>query len=222
MDYYDYYDEIDDYSENDYNENYYDKKKPSNSSNYNSKPNHTKKISCESNMPFPPIEVTKCNTSYANLIYDSYASSGGSELQAITQYIYHHETIFNKEVSDTLLNIAIVEMKHLDALASLIFKLGGKPAFFNSNRDWFSTGQLAYLDNIYKMECPPCSKDYLCSKLNADLAGEKAAIRGYKDLIEQIRDPKVDAVIEKIISDEKVHVKILEGFISKYCTGNRS
>lgn len=176
-----------------------------------------KKISCESKMPFPPIEVSKCNVYYANLLYNAYASSGGSELQAITQYIYHHETIFNKEVSETLLRISIVEMKHLDALAALIVKLGGKPAFFNSNKEWFSTGDLAYGDNVYEEKCPPSPKDNLCIKLKADIAGEKAAIRGYKNLISEICDSKVNAVIEKIISDEKIHVKILKGFIEKYC-----
>lgn len=183
--------------------------------------NSSKRIYCESKIPFPPIEVSKCNVNYANLLYNAYSASGGSELQAITQYIYHHETIFNEEVSETLLCIAIVEMKHLDALAGLIVKLGAKPAFFNSNRSWFSTGELAYGDNVYKEECPPSSKDNLCIKLKADIAGEKAAIRGYKDIMSEIYDPKINAVIEKIISDEKVHVKILKGFLEKYCSNCR-
>ncbi|KHD34440.1 bacterioferritin [Clostridium acetobutylicum] len=218
----DYYDEIDEHFESKPHENCYDKRNKKSPDYYDKKSKKpSTKISCESKIPFPPIEVCKCNIRYANLLYDSYASSGGSELQAITQYIYHHETIFNKEVSDTLLNIAIVEMRHLDALASLIVKLGGRPAFFNSNRDWFSTGQLAYGENVYKLECPPCKEDYLCVKLTADLAGEKAAIRGYKDLICEISDPKVNAVIEKIISDEQVHARILESFINKYCCGSK-
>lgn len=176
-------------------------------------------LRCESSIPFPPIEVERPNTSYANLLYDAYASSGNSELQAITQYIYHHETIENERVSQALMCIAIVEMKHLDALAGLITKLGCKPAFFNSNKSWFYTGELAYIDNVSCCKNGECGKNYdhLCQKIKADILGEKAAIKNYKALLCQIGDMKVKKVIEKIISDEEVHVHIFKRILEDCC-----
>lgn len=184
-----------------------------------SKDNFISSIHFESNIPFPPIEVECENPAYAHLLYDAYASSNNSELQAITQYIYHHETITNERVSGALMQIAIVEMRHLDALAGLITKLGCKPAFYNSDGRWFYTGELAYVDNIEQCNDSNCSKnhDFLCKKINADLFGEKSAIRSYKTLLYQIKDMKVRKVIEKIISDEEVHVHILNKILSDCC-----
>jgi bacterioferritin len=80
-------------------------------------------------MPFPPVKVEKSNLEYANLLLDVFASSADSELQAITQYIYHSKTISNDTISKALMCIALVEMHHLDVLSELITLLGGKPFY---------------------------------------------------------------------------------------------
>lgn len=90
-------------------------------------------LPCQSNMPFPQIKVERQNLEYANLLLDSFASSADSEIQAITQYIYHSKTINNDIMSKALMCIALVEMHHLDALSELIPLLGGKPFYQNSS-----------------------------------------------------------------------------------------
>ena len=77
---------------------------------------------------------------------DPLASSADSELQAITQYIYHSKTISNGTISKALLSIALIEMGHLDALSELIPLLGGKPFYQNSNKNFWMAGNIAYVD----------------------------------------------------------------------------
>lgn len=184
-------------------------------------------LPCQSNMPFPPIKVERQNLKYANLLQDAYAKSGSSELQAITQYIYHNLTIDEEEIKQALLCIALVEMGHLDTLGELIRKLGGKPAYENSNYNFFNGGELGYGDlenrggsrsETYR----DCKKDDLCYKLMLDLSGEKGAIDFYNILKEQIEDRYIKDILDKIISDEKVHVKIFRHLISEYCKRHMS
>lgn len=170
-------------------------------------------LSCQSDIPFPEVKVEKPSIAYANLLHDPYASSISSELQAITQYIYHHETIENERVSKTLMCIAIVEMRHLDTLSSLIKQLGGNPVFCDSIGNWFMAGRLAYFYN------GPLNKnnDLMCKKIESDLSGENEAIKGYKNLLLQIDDKYIKKVLEKIISDEEVHVHIFTNILKNYC-----
>lgn len=166
-------------------------------------------LPCQSEMPFPPIKVEKQNLEYANILMDAYASSGDSEIQAITQYIYHSKTISNEAISKTLMCIALIEMGHLDALSELITLLGGKPFFLNSNKNFWMTGNIAYVDknNIYKEELD--STENVVEKLEKNINAEINAVNGYKIILKHIKDVYIEKVILKIISDELIHIKIL-------------
>lgn len=179
-------------------------------------------LPCQSDRPYPPIKVEKKNRRYADLLQDAYAKSGSSELQAISQYIYHNLTIDEDEVKQSLLCIALVEMQHLDVLGELIRKLGGKPAYENSNSNFFNAGELGYgdLENRSDLRNPSnsqCKNPELCYKLMLDLSGEKAAIDFYNILKEQIHDRYIQDILDKIIADEKVHVRIFRHLIREYC-----
>lgn len=60
-------------------------------------------LPCQSDIPFPPIKVEKENLDYATLLLNAFASSADSEIQAITQYIYHSKTISNNIISKALM-----------------------------------------------------------------------------------------------------------------------
>jgi len=177
-------------------------------------------LPCQSNIPFPPIKVERQNLEYANLLLNAFASSADSEIQAITQYIYHSKTINNEVISKTLMCIALVEMHHLDALSELIPLLGGKPFYQNSSMNFWMTGNIAYVDKniIYEKESikDKNDKSNIKQKLENDINGEKNAINGYKLLVETIHDKYIEKILLKIISDEKVHIKIFESLIEEY------
>lgn len=165
-------------------------------------------LPCQSDMPFPPIKVEKPNLEYAKMLYDAYSSSADSEIQAITQYIFHSKTINNKTVSNALMCIALVEMRHFDALGELIPLLGGEPFYYNSNKYFWTTGNIAYGDSSGKNE-----KESIREKLEKDIMGEQNAINGYKFILEHIKDKYLEKIILKIILDEQTHIKAFESLI---------
>ena len=178
--------------------------------------NFLQTLPCQSSMPFPPIKVEKSNLEYANLLLDAFASSADSELQAITQYIYHSKTISNETISKALMCIALIEMHHLDALSELIPLLGGKPIYQNSNKNFWMTGNIAYVDRdiIYEKSANNIHNDK--AKLEKNIDAEHNAINGYKRLLAAIKDKYIEKILLKIISDEQVHIKIFESLIEEY------
>lgn len=177
-------------------------------------------LPCQSDVHYPEGHVEEKNIEYATMIFDAYASAADSEIQAITQYIYHHVTIENKAIAGALLCIALVEMKHLAKLAELIRELGGKPVFFNSNIAYWCTQNIAYGDKnmlcVKLDENDPKDRKIIKDKLMLDIKGEINAINGYKFLKKNIPDKFIRMTIDKIISDEEVHLRIFEEMINKY------
>jgi len=175
-------------------------------------------LPCQSKMPFPSIKVEKQNLDYANLLLDVFSSSADSEIQAITQYIYHSKTISHKTISNALMCIALVEMSHLDALSELITLLGGKPFYLNSNQSFWMTGNIPYVDKniIYNSDSTKNSKSIARQKLEKDIDSEINAINGYKYLLRNIKDQNIQKIIAKIISDEEVHIEIYKNLIKTY------
>lgn len=86
-----------------------------------------------STQPYPEIKVQGENLYYAEILMDDFAGSL-SEYTAIGQYLNH--SFYSRKVVDDLANmwiqIAIVEMHHLDILAQLITLLGGRPVYRES------------------------------------------------------------------------------------------
>lgn len=177
-----------------------------------------KELKCHSDVPMPEVKVERKNTDYARLLYSAYADGDASELVAITQYLYHSETIPIEEISDSIKCISLVEMNHLDMIGDLIKGLGGKPFFFNSNEYFWSSGIVAYVDKIHeKNDSDTSPKNIICLKIDKDIEGELSAINQYEILYKNINDMYVRKVLEKIISDEKTHIKIFQGLLDKYC-----
>lgn len=113
-------------------------------------------------------------------------------MTAINQYIYHHFVINNKEISEMLEKVAIVEMHHLEMLAELIIKLGDNPIYYSQNNYWDGY-YVNYGYNIF-------------DQLNSDLDSELKAIQIYQRQIEIIKDPYIQEILQRIVLDEQVHV----------------
>lgn len=173
-------------------------------------------LDCQSNVKFPEVRVEAPNIEYAKLLYSAYADGESSELQAVTQYLYHSQTIPIEEISNSIMCIALVEMRHLDTIGDLIKDLGGKPFFYNSNEYFWSSGSIDYVDstrhalkNTSQMPSTPL-------KLELDIQGELSTINHYEILYQYIEDRYIRKIFEKIISDEKHHIKIFQSLLDKY------
>lgn len=158
--------------------------------------------------PYPEIKVAEPNPYYLQLIMDDYAGAV-SELTAINQYLFHaFVTEEDREFFEKFFeNISITEMLHLEMLSQIIRQLGGMPIYrggLSLRGSWWS-GNLVYYGRN------------LCDRLRHDLEAEHQAIHTYEENIRIIQDENIQAVLARIILDEKVHVKLFEEAIAKYC-----
>lgn len=164
--------------------------------------------------PYPKIQVANRNLFYAQLLLDDYASNA-SEFNAINQYLYHHFRFKYKDLEDLAEleeGISITEMNHLEMLAELILKLGGDPryrGFQNNNNQYYNAAYVYYGNAVLEM-------------LSADVEAERGAIVQYRRHVEQIEDPYVRAVLNRIILDEEHHMKLFSAAYKRYSSKDKT
>lgn len=154
------------------------------------------------------IQVENKNLYYADLLLNAYAGEI-SEDTAIHEYVYQHILLKSnyKELSEALLQISITEMHHLSYLGETIKCLGKKPIFcfkkkFSNNYKFWDASSVNYETDIKKL-------------LIHNIKSEDIAIQTYKKLIEIINDKYIRVLLEKIIEDEKKHIRIFNTFLDK-------
>lgn len=155
--------------------------------------------------PYPAIQISTSNLTYAQLLSTPF-SSAKSELTTITQYIYFNWVLeqSSDEISHLFLQIAKVEMHHLNLLGQLITALGGNPVYrsYPYNRPTFwNSGVLQYQCHTEKA-------------LHLSIASEYAAIEDYRHLSKLIQDSTIIAVLQRIILDEEVHIQLFQQYLT--------
>ena len=149
----------------------------------------------ETHLPYPSLGGLKRNRRQCELIFGAY-SGRDSELTAITQYVYH-EHIFDSlgysEIAARYEEIFVEEMRHLSLLAGAIIKLGGDPVYAVLPRGFWTASFVTYSSEP-------------CRMLLDDIAAETAGIKGYKEMLPQLGDTPLAALIQRIIMDEERHL----------------
>ncbi len=160
------------------------------------------------NKPYPKIEVKEKNLFYAQLLSEDYAGVI-SEATAIYQYVYQKMVNFQSNIlfSDTLLKIAIVEMKHLALLGETITLLGSKPKYqfvdaCNQLHNWNSSFIYYHTDII--------------SMLKYNIRMEQNTILNYQRHIVMIDDPYIKRLLNRIIEDEIIHIQCFQTLLVEY------
>ena len=150
-------------------------------------------------LPYPPIRITKQNKSYAQAMLDN---MGGrvSEMSAVSLYFYNH-LITEKfpEVAELFHKISVTEMRHLEIFGKLACALGGNPRLWSSKPNGRHYWSPSY--NTYSLELPQLLKNAIQS--------EKQAIEKYQRQSERIKDSNVVENLQRIILDEMEHVELL-------------
>ncbi len=109
------------------------------------------------------------------------------EIEATMIYVRNAFIITECDPSRVTEAIAVDEMRHMNWLADLIVKRGGKPSMEHKELDF--------------------GGDDLKSQLEHQKAHETEAIEMYKRLIELIDDAEVVGVLKHILDEEKRHRK---------------
>lgn len=165
---------------------------------------HTKYIV---NLPYPEPRIERQNVQYANILLKDY-SGAVSEFTAINLYVYQH-FVSDREYEDyaeLIGGVSMAEMKHLELLGETIKLLGIKPV---------------YIDNA----CPPGKfwtpryvnfTTFIREMLMEDIQSEQKAIENYKYHITLIQDRYIRELLQRIIVDEELHVKLFKELYDKY------
>lgn len=161
---------------------------------------------CRLQEPYPEITCNGKNPNDVRLLCLLYSGTA-SELSAILQYSYQHMVLECKcnDVSDTIMDIAIVEMMHLELLGDAICKLGGNPRYVNNNiNNWWNASAVCY-------------DDTLCKAIKRNIEDEHAAHKAYLETAEKVSNPSVCALLKRIAKDEKLHLEIFKAIYDTHC-----
>ena len=150
---------------------------------------------------YPSLVNEKQNKKTARILGETFMG-GHSELKSIFQYACHYFNFkkFGEEKSaNVFLGILLCEMNHMEILGELLLKLGANPVY--------------YLPI-------PLFNDFLLRQVNFNktkrkmvlemISAEMVSIERYKKIVNNVSSDITRAVIERIILDEELHVKVLK------------
>ncbi len=151
----------------------------------------------KSDLPYPTITPQK-NLRDAKLLMPNYGGKD-SELTAILQYVYQAYINFeNEPFAKVLEGISMTEMHHHELLGEAIAKLGGYPVM-GGHTYW--NGSFVFYDTNPKVF------------LEFNIKAEETAIKNYERTILALNNEEVKLMLERIILDEELHIKIFRELI---------
>jgi bacterioferritin len=149
--------------------------------------------------PYPEVKGAH-NPRTIAMLKEDYAGAE-SELSAITQYIFQNTTTDDEAFANAMLQIAIVEMTHLDMLGDAIHALGGTTEFKSDGKFWTA-------ENV----------NYSSTKegmLRANIEGEQIAIENYRRHAAQTDNHSVRDLLLRIVRDEELHLAFFERLLAE-------
>ena len=157
-------------------------------------------------LPYPSVDSLTHDVRSGQIISFAYAAQYG-ELTAILQYTYHHFHFgtVDEETANVLMCIALAEMKHLDILGEAMLKLGVNPLYVQcpNTKTYYNTSGVSQSTTPQKM-------------LMDDIQGELEAIATYKKMLYVLQNEQVEAIIQRIIMDEELHLATLKKMLEAY------
>lgn len=154
-------------------------------------------------IPYPKLDGVRMNIPFANQLYGAYTNQDG-EFTATNMYVYQHIAVADVELGKTLLEIAKVEMHHLDIIGTILKRLGVYPYYRDSKGHFWNAANGYYqVNDIREM-------------LEYNIRSEKGAIKEYTSLKQLTYNISIRKTIERIIMDETLHLEIFEGYLKNY------
>ncbi|MBQ3219692.1 MAG: manganese catalase family protein [Clostridia bacterium] len=159
-------------------------------------------------LPYPKIENAICDKHSATVISPAYCGLYG-ELSAILSYTYQNfnfKFLDDLDTAELFMGIGIVEMQHFQILGETLCSLGVDPIFTvypPYKSDFYSTSSIIFSRSPEKM-------------LMDAITGELVAINEYKRMLKCLKNEQVATVIERIVLDEELHVRVLKEKFNAY------
>ena len=157
-------------------------------------------------LPYPSTDTLTKDVRSGQIISFAYATLRG-ELTATLQYVYHHFYFDEIEKTDAeiLMAIAKAEMIHIDILGTAMLKLGVSPRYVQmpNTNNFYNTSTVSQSKTAQKM-------------IMDDIQGELNAIADYQKMLFILKNEQVEAIIQRIILDEQLHLEKLKEMLTKY------
>ena len=148
-------------------------------------------------LPYPSVETLSKDVRSGQIISFAYATLRG-ELTATLQYTYHHFYMgqTDKDDAQTLMSIGIAEA---------MLKLGVSPKYMQcpNTQTYYNASTVSQAVTPAKM-------------LMDDVQGEMNAIADYQKMLFILKNEQVEALIQRIILDEQLHLETLKNMLKKY------
>ena len=157
-------------------------------------------------LPYPSTDTLTKDVRSGQIISFAYATLHG-EITATLQYVYHHFYFgeIDEQIAEILMSIAEAEMIHINILGKAMLKLGVTPRYV----------QMPNSNNFYNTSAVSCSKTPQ-KMIMDDIQGELNAIADYQKMLFVLKNEQVEAIIQRIILDEQLHLEKLKELLSKY------
>jgi bacterioferritin len=159
----------------------------------------------ESSLPYPEIAVKEQNKEYAREILSNIGGAD-AEMSAVALYIYGSLVVGeHAALSEAFRKISIMEMRHLDMFGALALKLGADPRLWEYTgirKRYWSARRVPYARKPRKL-------------LTNALISEHLTVEKYTKQAKHIADPHITAILERIILDEKEHIRILTALLKE-------
>lgn len=153
------------------------------------------------NESYPIVENRLCDKFSATIISPAYCGLHG-ELSAVLSYTYgdfHYIATGDEKTSELFTGIALAEMHHFKMLGQALLSLGVEPTF---------TEYPSYASSFYSTRAINYSR--LPEKILIDaITMEMVAIDEYEKMLIKLKNEQVRALIERILADERLHLKML-------------
>lgn len=151
-----------------------------------------------SELPYPEIRVEQ-NIADSKLLMPSYGGPSGEVTAVMTYSFQHFISEKTAELSSALIGIAKTEMIHFDLLGKCIYELGGYPII--GGRTYWNGSFANYTLDTRKY-------------LQQNIMAEETAILNYERTILNLSQESVKLLLERIILDEEVHIKIFKELLN--------
>lgn len=158
--------------------------------------------------PYPKIEVSGQNRAYARAMLSNIGSCD-SEMSSVSLYFYNSVITeeYGGNIAECFHKISMVEMHHLDIFAKLSYLLGADPRLWIPGK----RGPIYW---------SPACRQYpkkLPELLEYAISGERKTIEQYRQQALWIKDDCICAMLERIIKDEELHIKIFHELYMEFC-----
>lgn len=154
--------------------------------------------------PYPKITSIQENPNDGAMIL---SNIGGlhSEMSAVSLYFYNAIILkyTHSQLAEAMKQISIVEMHHLEIFCELAYLLGVDPRLWECHHDHLDYWSPGY--NVY-----PCQIEPL---LENAIIQEKNTIAIYEYQCACLYNQTIVAILQRIIEDEQLHVKIFQSFL---------